>query len=255
MLGHRVPDVPGVCQRLAELGRVFTPARAGGGGVVLHDAEGVELGGQLQAGVVERAKRVGHLREAIRLAELLRRELAARHEARDEAGRGLERRGHRRCDAELRSARVRDALGLAVDPEQFRVLAGEPNHVVGPAEPHTEVAVGDPTGQGRHRALAGAEDCGHAGHHLRELRDGYLLMHSAGRERPTLTRGRAARLWAPRGGCQASLRERCAHAPGYREPPCSRRPGRWRLPVPRVAGSGGGLRLMRMPPVITWVKS
>jgi hypothetical protein len=243
-----------VCQRLGELGRVFPAARAGGGGVVLHDPERVELGGQLQAGVVERAERLGHLRQAVRPAELLGRELPAWDEARDEAGRRLERRGHRWRDAELRSPRVRDALGLAVDPEQCRVLAGEPHHVVAPAEPRAEVAIGDPTAQGRHGTLAGAQDRGHAGHHLGELRDGYLLVHRRPGA-PDAGAGTRSEAMGVAGRLSRLPPRRCAHAPGLHEPPCSRRPGRWRVPVPRVAGSRDGLRLRRMPPLITWVKS
>ena len=144
------------------------------------------------------------------------------HEARDEAGGTLDEGGHGRRDAEVRRQLVRGALRLAVDAEQRGVLAGQPHHVVGAPEPHPEVAIGDPAVEGRHSALARAEERGHAGHHLGELGDRYLLVHRAVRAGP--------RLWAPRGGCQAPPPERCAHAPGHRGPPCPRRPGRWRCP-------------------------
>ena len=131
-----------------------------------------------------------------------------------EAGRVLDEGRHRRCDAEVRGALVRGALRLAVDAQQRGVLAGQPDHVVGAAEPHSEVAIRDPAVERHHGALARTEERGHVGPPPRSVRGSLSPRASA---RPTEAHGRA------RGGCQAPLTQRCAHAPGHRGPPCPRR--------------------------------
>jgi len=91
------------------------------------------------------------------LGELLRAERAARDEARHQAI--LDPRGHRRARSPgAAAASVARALGLTVDAEQVRVLAGPSDDVLALAERHTEVAVGDAAGERLRPAVRGPSE-------------------------------------------------------------------------------------------------
>ena len=87
--------------------------------------------------------------------------LCARGASLDEAGhdarRVVQHRDHARGDAQLGRPLVGVAFGVAVDAELFGVLAGHPHDVVGAAEVHLEIAVGDAAVERRHLSLARAE--------------------------------------------------------------------------------------------------
>ena len=172
----RGADGPALRQRLAELGRVLPPHGGGRWRRSPHHPERVELGGSSQPGVVERAEGMSHLRRGVgrRSSSSVSSWPGTKHVMRQG---GVSNAAATRGAMPSSQPLVRDALGLAIDPEQCSVLAGEPHHVVGRRRTDPEVAVGDPTGQCRHGTLPRAEERGHAGHHLGELRDGYLLVH------------------------------------------------------------------------------
>ena len=88
---------------------------------------------------MKRAQRASH-RPGVS-AQPVRIDRLAHDELRDE--RTLVTGRNRGGDAEARRRLVRDPLGRAVDAEQRRVLAGQAQHVVTVAEPHTKVAVRD----------------------------------------------------------------------------------------------------------------
>ena len=152
MARHRV--VLGVGERGLDRLRPFVRPRVGVGrlssapdrrlGVGLDDPERVEAHRQRLAELVDRAQRARHLGPHRGLAQLARLHPAALDEhGHDRLGLGEHRRNPGR-DADAGRALVRDPLGLAVDLEHRRVLAGHADHVVAGAETGAEIAVRDP---------------------------------------------------------------------------------------------------------------
>jgi hypothetical protein len=105
----------------------------------LDDAEAVEARGQRRASMERRE----------RGADALDRHLAdlALDVARDEVALRLDERHDLRREPELRRHARRGVLGRAVDPEQLRVLAADPQHERLVADRDLEVAVRDPAAE------------------------------------------------------------------------------------------------------------
>ena len=91
--------------------------------VAARDLEDIELGGEVQVGLVELAQAAGDRGHRLLLAQLLGGHVAARDEAGDQAGRLVEHGGHLRAEAQLGRPARGEPLGLAVDAEQVGVLA------------------------------------------------------------------------------------------------------------------------------------
>ncbi len=92
---------------------------------------------------VHHPQRIGDVAERLAVAELLRLHRAALDEVGDDRRRVGQHRRHRRRDADLGGGGVRRELRAAIDAEERGVLAGHPDHVVGPAERRAVVAVRD----------------------------------------------------------------------------------------------------------------
>jgi hypothetical protein len=102
--------------------------------------------------------------------QLIRVDRAAGDEERHKAI--VQRRRDRRSDAQSRGGLSRQALGLAVDAEQVRVLARTADNVLSIAERHAEVAIGDAAlelariaGERSQRGFEAPEDVVKLAHH------------------------------------------------------------------------------------------
>ena len=146
--------------------------------IPLDELERVELRREHRARAVESLEARGDRLDGVRPAQFLRRHHAAGDEGGDEAGRAVE---HRVATVgaipSCAAAFVAKPLGLTVDAEHVRPLPGQAHHVVGAAEVHAVVAVGDPALELGHAALARAEQGREASHDLGQLGDRDLLVH------------------------------------------------------------------------------
>ena len=181
------------------------PRELARGRVVLHHAERVELGAELEPeswNARSAAATSASLPGSRSSSAVSSRPL---DEAGHQAGRVLDVGGHGGRDPEVGGRLLAVHSAARSIPSSAGVLARQADHVVGASEPHAEVAVRDSSVERGHRALARAEERGHARHHLGQLGNRDLLVHSA---------------------ATATVRPR----PGQPRTSCPRCPGRWRCP-------------------------